>query len=89
MGHALYRGGSADVWKGKYASQDVAVKVMRMYSNSDLRRIIGVSHSLYSVFHDDALLREPHAEVLQRGSDVEDPSPSKRTAISGRDDCRD
>jgi len=31
------------VWKGEYCSRDVAVKVIRMYSNSDLQKIIGVS----------------------------------------------
>ena len=40
---ALYRGGYADVWKGEYCGRDVAVKVMRIYSNSDLRKILGVS----------------------------------------------
>jgi len=41
---ALYRGGSADVWKGLYCGRDVAVKVIRTYSNSDLRKIIGVGY---------------------------------------------
>ena len=40
---ALYRGGFADVWKGEHRGQDVAVKVIRTYSNSDLQKIIGVS----------------------------------------------
>jgi len=39
---ALYRGGYADVWKGKCRGQDVAVKVIRTYSTSDLQKIIGV-----------------------------------------------
>ena len=39
----LYRGGFADVWKGEYCGQDVAVKVIRTYSNSSLQKIIGVS----------------------------------------------
>ncbi|KAF9790923.1 kinase-like domain-containing protein [Thelephora terrestris] len=38
---ALYSGGYADVWRGEYHGQDVAVKVIRTYSNSDLRKIIG------------------------------------------------
>jgi hypothetical protein len=41
----LYRGGYADVWKGEYCGQEVAVKVIRTYSNSDLQRIVGVSDS--------------------------------------------
>jgi hypothetical protein len=31
------------VWKGEYSGRDVAIKVIRTYSNSDLQRIIGVS----------------------------------------------
>ena len=42
-GVALYRGGFADVWKGEHCGRDVAVKVIRTYSNSDLQKIIGVS----------------------------------------------
>jgi len=43
-GDALYRGGFADVWKGEYRGRDVAVKVIRIYSNSELQRVIGVSY---------------------------------------------
>jgi len=42
-GVALYRGGFADVWKGKHCGRDVAVKVIRTYTTSDLNKIIGVS----------------------------------------------
>ena len=42
-GDALYSGGYADVWKGQYCGQDVAVKVIRTYSSSDLEKVIGVS----------------------------------------------
>jgi len=38
---ALYRGGFADVWKGAYCGRDVAVKVLRTYSTSDLQKIVG------------------------------------------------
>ena len=48
---ALYRGGSADVWKGVYCGRDVAVKVIRTYSNSDLRKIIGVGYVLRTLSH--------------------------------------
>jgi hypothetical protein len=40
---ASFRGGFADVWKGEHRGQDVAVKVIRTYSNSNLQKIIGVS----------------------------------------------
>ena len=42
-GDALYSGGYADVWKGQYLGRDVAVKVIRTYSSSDLEKVIGVS----------------------------------------------
>jgi len=38
--NAVYRGGHADVWKGVYSCQDVAIKVVRTYSNVELRKII-------------------------------------------------
>ena len=41
-GVALYKGGFADVWKGEHDGRGVAVKVLRMYSNSDLQKILGV-----------------------------------------------
>lgn len=44
---ALYRGGYADVWKGECGAQDVAVKVIRMYSTSELQKIVGVGCSLW------------------------------------------
>lgn len=44
-GHALYRGGCADVWKEKYCGEDVAVKVIRTYSTDELRKIIHVGCS--------------------------------------------
>jgi len=46
-GEAVCRGGCADIWKGEYRGQDVAVKVMRTYSNSDLPKIVGVGHHPY------------------------------------------
>jgi len=42
-GSALYRGGFADVWKGDYRGREVAVKVIRTYTKSDLQKVIGVS----------------------------------------------
>ena len=43
MGSALYRGGFADVWKGKHCGREVAVKVIRTYTSGDLQKVIGVS----------------------------------------------
>jgi len=40
---ALYRGGFSDVWKGDHHGREVAVKVIRTYTNGDLQRVVGVS----------------------------------------------
>jgi hypothetical protein len=41
------RGGYADVWKAEYRSQDVAVKVIRTYSDRELRKVINVGCALF------------------------------------------
>ena len=38
----LYRGGFADVWKGRYDGREVSAKVVRVYSASDLERVTRV-----------------------------------------------
>jgi hypothetical protein len=45
-GAVLYRGGFADVRKGEHCGRDVAVKVLRTYSDDDLQKLIGVGHRL-------------------------------------------
>jgi len=43
----LYHGGFADVWKGEHQGLQVAVKVLRVYTTSDLGKIASVGpHSL-------------------------------------------
>ena len=42
-GDALYHGGFGDVWRGEFCGRDVAVKVVRIYSHSELQRVINVS----------------------------------------------
>lgn len=37
------RGGFADVWKGEHRGVEVAVKVLRTYTNSDLEKVTRVS----------------------------------------------
>ena len=59
----MYRGGFADVWKGEHRGQDVAVKVLRTYLNSDLQKITGVGYRLCSFS-----TRLCANEVLYRGS---------------------
>ena len=49
-GHALYKGGSADVWKGEHCGRDVAVKVLRVYSTGELQKLIDVSSRLWFLF---------------------------------------
>jgi len=41
---ALYSGGYADVWMGEHQGRKVAVKVLRVYSTSDLDKITTVGH---------------------------------------------
>ena len=40
--YPLYKGGCADVWKGECCGREVAVKVIRAYSRSDLQKITKV-----------------------------------------------
>ena len=92
---AMYRGGYADVWKGKYCDQEVAVKVLRTYSSEELRKVIKVSYWLHpvSIYH---ALMISRAEVLQGSCDMEIPSTPKRPTVDGcinvrgsvRDDIR-
>jgi len=42
MTFPLFKGGFGDVWKGGYSNREVAVKVLRVHSDSDLQKIIGV-----------------------------------------------
>ena len=82
----LYSGGFADVWKGEHRGRDVAVKVIRTPSSTDLQnlqKIIGVS---YTIFPRVNALTESCTEVLQGGRDMEITSTSKRVAADGSDD---
>ena len=71
---ALYRGGFADIWKGEYCGQDVAVKVMRTYLHNDLQKVVGVSGWIVLSF---CALIVPYVAVLQGGHNMENPLPSK------------
>ena len=74
---ALFRGGFADVWKGEYGGREVAVKVLRTYSNSDFQKITGVGRRLRSLPYANPLT-DHRAEVLQGSCDVEISSASER-----------
>jgi len=84
----LYRGGFADVWKGKYRGRDVAVKVIRTYSTSDLQKVIGVSCQRAPSSH-SYVLTVPCAEVLQGGCNMENPPAFERPATDRSDNVRD
>ena len=60
-GNALYKGGYADVWKGKYRGQDVAVKIIRVYSTDKLQKVINVGRSASAYLYADD-------DILDRGS---------------------
>jgi hypothetical protein len=77
--NALFRGGYADVWKGDYSGQDVAVKVIRTYSNDELRKITIVGFSISALY---VSMTMSCTELLQRGRDVEIPSTSERPAAN-------
>ena len=73
----MYRGGCADVWKGKYRDLQVAVKVLRVYSTSDFEKIKSVRFKILSKGTICPLILAI-TEVLQRSRCLEDSSTSKR-----------
>jgi len=76
------------VWKGKHCGRDVAVKVMRTFSNIDLQKIIGVGCCCL-LFPCAGALTDSCAEVLQGGRNMESPSTSECHAANRSDDVRD
>ena len=42
--NALYRGGYTDVWVGEHQGRKVAIKVLRVYSTSDLEKFTKVGY---------------------------------------------
>jgi hypothetical protein len=73
------------VWKGQHCGRDVAVKVVRTYSDDDLQMVIGVgcsSCSLSACPRADATT----IEVLQGGCDVENAPTSEHPATDRSDD---
>ena len=86
-GTPLYRGGFADVWKGEYCGQDVAVKVLRTYSNDVLQKTIHVSGWPYPFCV--SVHRHDLAEFLQGGCDVETTAPPEHPATDRSDNVRE
>lgn len=84
-GYPLCHGGSADVWKGQYCGQEVAAKVLRVYSKNDLERITRVGHWFYSQFVVCINGRLYFVEVLRGGHRMEGPLPSEHPPAIRRD----
>ena len=87
-GYPLYSGGYADVWMGKHQGCDVAVKVLRVYSASDLDKITSVSHRprLARGAHRRADDRCDRTDILQGSCHMEDSPPPERAPAIGGDD---
>ena len=91
-GDPLCRGGFGDVWKREYQGQEVAVKVLRRYANSDLQKITRVSRWWSYRFLFNALIVVfvvTNSEVLQGIRNVERTPPSERVAPVGSDNVWD
>jgi len=84
-GVPLCRGGFGDVWKREYRGQEVAVKVLRRYADSDLKKFTRVSHQWsYRFLFIDALV-VTHLEILQGVRSMERTPSSERVAPAGSD----
>lgn len=89
VGRSPRRGGFADVWKAEYRGRDVAVKVIRTYSNRELRRVIHVGPLSRLIFRSHLLTAGNCIEVLQGGCNVEVPSTPECPAPSRGDGVRE
>jgi hypothetical protein len=74
----LYRGGYADLWRGKHNGLEVAAKVLRVYSTSGSKAIRKVGYPQPAVCINE--LTMSCTAVLQGGCNVEIPSSSERVA---------
>jgi len=68
------------VWKVEHRDRDVAVKVLRVYTTSDLRKVARVSCGQFYLPL-VTVLTKVCIEVLQRSYDVEDPSAPKCVVV--------
>ena len=74
------------MWKGEYCGRDVAVKVIRTPSSTDLQnlqKIIGVGYNIFLLVN---TLIKSRTEVLQGGRNVEIASASECAATDRSDD---
>jgi len=87
-GYPLYSGGYADVWMGEHQGCKVAVKVLRVYSASDLDKITSVSHHPRPKVRIEELMIVVIADILQGSCHMEDPPPPERAPVVGSDNGR-
>ena len=75
------------MWKCEYRGKQVAVKVLKVYVDSDLQKVARVSHlsPSWNKAPIDALTAN-HVEVLQRIYHVEITPPPEHVATSWGDD---
>ena len=74
------------MWKGKCCGKDVAVKVIRTYSDSELQKTINVSYGFCSIRSRMLIVTMHGIEVLQGGRDVEISSTPPKYPATGRND---
>jgi hypothetical protein len=78
-------GAFGEVWKHDYRGQQVAVKVLKVYKDSDLRKVTRVSPQLLPPSMPIGVLTVNHVEILQGVHHVEISPSSERVAIGGGD----
>jgi hypothetical protein len=47
IGDAIGGGGFADVFKGRFRDQDIAVKVLKVYQKSDIEKLLKVKFTIF------------------------------------------
>lgn len=82
-----YRGSFGDVWKAEHDGRDVAVKVIRTYSDQVLDKMIGVGLCYTSGYH--VLTTTLRSEILQGGRHLELPATSKYPTTNRGDDVKE
>jgi len=88
-GVPLCRGGFGDVWKHEYRGQEVTVKVLRRYADSDLQKFTRVSHQWSYRFLFIDVLTVSHPEALQGVRGMERTPSSERVVPAGSDNVWD
>jgi hypothetical protein len=61
-GHPVARGGYGDVYRGLLHGKEIAVKVLRIYQDSDLVKLlkVAVPNSLFDSSHRSLIIRDSH-----------------------------